>query len=563
MAGLLAPPALCAETPTPTPTPDHGPGGTPRSDNSGGPEGGPARRTATPELKDWLKTLIDKTPGDEAWFKAAHAVVAHFLLPKDGQPVDTEGAVNFSKDIVNGTGAADTAEQLQFDAVVKALNEPIDSLKALANDPKNQTPEALAARFELKRRADQPMAKLMAKFFSRRPEKAISDAADWAAAVTSGDNEQMATVATKLLGLINKKQREALSKELTNFNSPDLAKKAGYAYPEIEKMLEAVAVSLHPEPAKFGGNDFQKAFAIKYQDKLERNANFHAMIGQARAGDGKAKEWLEANYKKEDLLDFLGGQIKSGNDGVGVAVSELLATKRGEGTYLTLAPTSPVLTGKGDTTPVELYLGKEPSEIRAALEAFYQSSADVHGSGLYKTDTNAFDLFTVAPPQGDAPPKRWYAAAAKDGKVVLKENKNPQGARPDGVDGAVASKKIAVEAPIPPPRAEAQTPPAGTPPAGETPPAGTPPAQPEDKPADPTQTLNAGQVNILVGNACQNCHTRGTDPVASGTNILKGGQPLDPKDFMERLAKGEFPKKMLDALAGPTTEQLKKWANTK
>ncbi len=422
---------------------------------------GEAGAVSVDQLKKNVREI--QNAGTPNWWKSVNALL---------DQTTSADAAAFAKEIAEGR------RQNLFNFAVQARAMDTAALKEATR--KTGAPEAReAAVNEMERRLQDPLTKFIAEHYSLRPELAMKYAAELKKA--KGDDAKTAKLLARLLGTLNRAQREALLKAAS-----DSAKNPGIDSEILGKIAQAVTVSLGGDP----NTAFKQAFKQEWGATTERNRQFDQLLSNALSGDKASRDELVKRFGKDAVLDYVSAQLRNGNDGRAVELAKAIARKDADGNlFLDLNPDNAALAT--DTKGQSLFLGNEKSNesIRAALSAFDNSNAKDHG------DVTSFDPGTKGRLQqfslGDSAPaggRRVFASAGADGRPALSEV--PAG---QALPTNVASEKIITTRPLPEPK------PLETP----KPPTTTPP------PSNTSGKLSDADAKALLNNKCQRCHGDG------------------------------------------------------
>jgi hypothetical protein len=355
----------------------------------------PAGETSAASLDELKANVKEKqTAGTASWWKSVHDLLGK-LTPEEASALTGEIPEGKRKNLFRFASQARQAE-------AKALKEMARNRAA---------PEASeAAAQELQRRLQDPLTRFLAEHFSLRPELAMEMAEKLKKA--ENDPQEAAKLLARLMGTLNRSQREALMKAAGSSAE-------GVSAKLMKWIADAALVSL-------GGNadtPFKQAFKAAYDGVLDRNRQFEQLLSNTLSGDTKSRDKLVQQFGKDAVLDFISSQLRNGNDGLAVDLAKAVARKDANGNlFLDLNPDNAALAS--DTKGQSLFLGNEKANenIRAALTAFDTSNAKDHG------DTTSFDPGTKGRLQqfslGSSPSeggRRVFAAQGADGQPKLSD----------------------------------------------------------------------------------------------------------------------------------------------
>ncbi len=213
---------------------------------------------------------------------------------------------------------------------------------------------------------------LVSELFYVRKENATLHTESMLASIQS-ENED--TLVQKMAELVNSVDEKQKSDALIKINK-ELESIKGRA-PELEEVLRRLKWAFEDKLNKKRTdsaveNKFKDLYAVADEKAVERARKFRSLVEKANQGDKAAREELLANYKNEELMDFIGSKLDTKDDDISSNVSKVLGWKDVNGnTQLDVKKE-----GVADKTWT---LGKTNDEIRESLKTFKTNSHGLNG----------------------------------------------------------------------------------------------------------------------------------------------------------------------------------------
>lgn len=237
---------------------------------------------------------------------------------------------------------------------------------ALTSNARQEAESSTVAKFSEEEQKTK-LIDFVSEQFHVRKENAEIHAEVILEALKSENDEFLARRLSELINSIDETQKEDLLKKVSK-ELEGLKDKA----PILEEALRHLKWGLEDKLNKKRSdsaveNKFKDLYAEKDEKVVEKNIKFRELVDKANQGDKSARDELLSQYKKEELMDFIGSQLDSKNDDISSNVSKMLGWKDVNGnTYLDVK--------NSDGTDKTWTLGKSNDQIRHALKTFNGNS---------------------------------------------------------------------------------------------------------------------------------------------------------------------------------------------